>query len=134
MQEKTKKAIIKWLWIAVLASLAGVFTLLFLVSVFTNVPSFRVLENPQTNLATELISEDGVVIATYHIENRSYVQYEDLPMSLKQATIATEDIRFHRHSGIDFRALARVAVKSIILRQSSAGGGSTITQQVAKTL
>ena len=134
MKEKTKKKINKWLWIIVLVPLAGVFLMLFLVGAFTNIPSFRVLENPQTNLATELISEDGVVIATYHIENRSYVQYEDLPEALKHATIATEDIRFYRHSGIDFRALVRVAVKSILLRQESAGGGSTITQQVAKTL
>ncbi|HKM30814.1 MAG TPA: transglycosylase domain-containing protein, partial [Bacteroidales bacterium] len=122
MKEKTKKKINKWLWIIVLVPLAGVFLMLFLVGAFTNIPSFRVLENPQTNLATELISEDGVVIATYHIENRSYVQYEDLPEALKHATIATEDIRFYRHSGIDFRALVRVAVKSILLRQESAGG------------
>lgn len=134
MKEKTIKKINKWLWIIVLILVAGFFLMLFLVGVFTNIPSFRVLENPQTNLATELISEDGVVIATFHIENRSYVQYEDLSESLKNAVLATEDIRFYRHSGIDFRALARVAVKSLLLGQSSSGGGSTLTQQVAKTL
>ncbi|MBP7709168.1 MAG: transglycosylase domain-containing protein [Bacteroidales bacterium] len=134
MKETTKKKINKWLWIIVLIPVAGFFLMLFLVGVFTNIPSFRVLENPQTNLATELISEDGVVIATFHIENRSYVQYEDLSESLKNAVLATEDIRFYRHSGIDFRALARVAVKSLLLGQSSSGGGSTLTQQVAKTL
>ena len=134
MKETTKKKINKWLWIIVLILVAGFFLMLFLVGVFTNIPSFRVLENPQTNLATELISEDGVVIATFHIENRSYVQYEDLSESLKNAVLATEDIRFYRHSGIDFRALARVAVKSLLLGQSSSGGGSTLTQQVAKTL
>ena len=134
MKETTKKKINKWLWIIVLIPVVGFFLMLFLVGVFTNIPSFRVLENPQTNLATELISEDGVVIATFHIENRSYVQYEDLSESLKNAVLATEDIRFYRHSGIDFRALARVAVKSLLLGQSSSGGGSTLTQQVAKTL
>ncbi len=134
MKETTKKKINKWLWIIVLIPVAGFFLMLFLVGVFTNIPSFRVLENPQTNLATELISEDGVVIATFHIETRSYVQYEDLSLSLKNAVLATEDIRFYRHSGIDFRALARVAVKSLLLGQSSSGGGSTLTQQVAKTL
>ncbi|NLH24210.1 MAG: penicillin-binding protein, partial [Bacteroidales bacterium] len=134
MKETTKKKINKWLWIIVLVPVAGFFLMLLLVGVFTNIPSFRVLENPQTNLATELISEDGVVIATFHVENRSYVQYEDLSESLKNAVLATEDIRFYRHSGIDFRALARVAVKSLLLGQSSSGGGSTLTQQVAKTL
>ncbi len=134
MKEKTIKKINKWLWIIVLIPLAGLVLMLFLVGVFTNIPSFRVLENPQTNLATELISEDGVVIATFHIENRSYIQYEELPEHLKNAVLATEDIRFYRHSGIDFRALARVAVKSLLLGQSSSGGGSTLTQQVAKTL
>ncbi len=134
MKEKTKKKIIKWLWIIVLTPLALFILMLFLVGAFTNIPSFRVLENPKNNLATELISDDGVVIATFHVENRSYVQYDELSESLKNAVIATEDIRFNRHSGIDFRALARVAVKSLLMGQSSSGGGSTLSQQVAKTL
>lgn len=134
MKEKTKTIFCKWLWIIVLIPVAGLILMLFLVGAFTNIPSFRVLENPKNNLATELISEDGVVIATFHVENRSYVQYEDLSKSLINAVLATEDIRFYRHSGIDFRALARVAVKSILLGQSSSGGGSTLSQQVAKTL
>lgn len=134
MKEKTKTIFCKWLWIIVLVPVAGLILMLFLVGAFTNIPSFRVLENPKNNLATELISEDGVVIATFHVENRSYVQYEDLSKSLINAVLATEDIRFYRHSGIDFRALARVAVKSILLGQSSSGGGSTLSQQVAKTL
>ena len=134
MKEKTKKKIIKWLWIIVLTPIALFILMLFLVGAFTNIPSFRVLENPKNNLATELISDDGVVIATFHVENRSYVQYDELSESLKNAVIATEDIRFNRHSGIDFRALARVAVKSLLMGQSSSGGGSTLSQQVAKTL
>jgi penicillin-binding protein 1A len=135
MKENIKTKICKWLWIIVLALVGIGFLMLFLVGAFADVPSFRVLENPKNNLATELISEDGVVIATFHIENRSYVQYEDLPKSLENAVLATEDIRFYRHSGIDFRALARVAVKSILMGQRrSGGGGSTLTQQLAKTL
>ena len=119
MKEKTKKKIIKWLWIIVLTPIALFILMLFLVGAFTNIPSFRVLENPKNNLATELISDDGVVIATFHVENRSYVQYDELSESLKNAVIATEDIRFNRHSGIDFRALARVAVKSLLKGQSN---------------
>ena len=94
MKEKTKKKICKWLWIIVLVPVALVLLMLFLVGVFTDIPSFRALENPQNNLATELISEDGVVIATFHVENRTYVNYEDLSENLVNAVIATEDIRF----------------------------------------
>lgn len=135
MKENTKIKICKWLWIIVLVPVGMVFLMLFLVGVFANIPSFKLLENPKNNLATELISEDGVVLATFHIENRSYVQYAELPEALKDAVIATEDVRFYRHSGIDFYALARVAVKSLLMGQrASGGGGSTITQQLAKTL
>ena len=135
MKENVKSKICKWLWIIAL-SLVGLFVILLLsVLLFADIPSFRVLENPKSNLATELISEDGVVIATFHIENRSYVQYTDLPQTLKEAVVATEDIRFYRHPGIDFYALARVAVKSLVMGQRAAGGGgSTLTQQLAKTL
>jgi penicillin-binding protein 1A len=105
------------------------------VGIFSDIPSFEELEDPKNNLATEIISEDGEILTTFHIENRSFVSYDQLSPSLIDAVIATEDVRFHNHSGIDFRSLARVGVKSIILgRTRSGGGGSTITQQLAKTL
>ena len=107
---------------------------ILLVALFAKIPSFEELENHKSNLATELISCDGKVLSTYHIENRTFATYEDLPQSLIEAAVATEDARFYKHSGIDFRGLARVAVKTLAMRNSSAGGGSTITQQLAKTL
>ena len=134
MKLETKKIIVKWWWILLAAPFVILALCLLLVGAFAEIPSFEELENPKTNLATQLISCDGEVFNTYHIENRSYVTFEELPKSLVDAAIATEDARFRKHSGIDFRSLARVAVKTILMRNSSQGGGSTITQQLAKTL
>lgn len=96
-------------------------------------PDFNQLENPQTNLASELITEDGELLGKYFIENRTFVSYEELSPNLVDALIATEDVRYYRHSGIDLRSLARVAVYSVLLGQNE-GGGSTISQQLAKNL
>lgn len=95
-------------------------------------PSFTELENPEANLATEVISSDGVLLGTYYLENRSNCKYNDLSQSLKDALIATEDSRFYKHSGVDLRALMRVA--GGVLTFHHKGGGSTITQQLAKNL
>lgn len=122
------------MWIVVFTPFLALFLFIFCVGVFAEIPSFEELENPKSKLATELISEDGEVINTYHIENRSYVKFKDLSPNLVNAAVATEDIRFYRHAGIDFRGLARVAVKTLVMRDASSGGGSTITQQLAKTL
>lgn len=99
-------------------------------------PKIEDLENPKINLATEIISEDGEVLGTiyYTNQNRTRVSYERLPQHLIDALIATEDVRFYRHSGIDFRGLARAVIKTGILGNESSGGGSTITQQFAKLL
>ena len=134
MNENSRKKWIKWMWILVFSPFAALFLFIFFVGLFAEIPSFEELENPKSKLATELISEDGVVINTYHIENRSYVKFKDLSPNLVNAAVATEDIRFYKHSGIDFRGLARVAVKTMVMRDASSGGGSTITQQLAKTL
>mgnify|MGYP002852825915 CR=1 FL=1 len=96
-------------------------------------PTFEDLENPKSSLATDIISEDGVTLGKFYVENRSQVDYEDISSHLVHALIATEDERFYEHAGIDFRGLLRVLVKTAILRQD-AGGGSTITQQLAKML
>ncbi len=96
-------------------------------------PEFAQLENPQTNLASELITEDNELLGKYFVENRTFVNYEDLSPYLVDALIATEDVRYYRHSGIDLRSLSRVLVFSVLLGQNE-GGGSTISQQLAKNL
>jgi penicillin-binding protein 1A len=101
---------------------------------FGSIPSFEELENPKSKVATQIISEDGVLLGTFHVENRSHVSYDELSSNLILALLATEDVRFSSHSGIDFRSLARVLVKTIIGGRSESGGGSTITQQLAKNL
>ncbi len=145
------KRIIVALWSVTAAGVLGL-TLLFLLAkweVLGPMPTFEELENPQTNLATQIYSADGAVLGTYFIENRTYLSYEELfPEDrtkwleidghklppIVAALLATEDVRFFDHSGIDFEATARAGIKTVILRQSGQGGGSTITQQLAKNL
>ena len=97
------------------------------------VPSFEDLENPKNNLASEVWSADSVLLSKFYLENRTFVDFDELSPNMVNALLATEDIRFHKHSGVDARGLARMFVKSMILRQNT-GGGSTITQQLAKNL
>lgn len=99
-------------------------------------PPIHELQNPINRYATQVISADGKVMGTwnYNRENRIMVDYTQLAPSLVQALVATEDVRFYDHSGIDFFALGRAVVKRGVLGQKSAGGGSTITQQLAKQL
>ncbi|HIZ87520.1 MAG TPA: transglycosylase domain-containing protein [Candidatus Coprenecus pullistercoris] len=135
MKDKTKRKLIVALWCIVFIPIGIGVLFIAGVGLFAEIPSFEELENPKTYLATELISEDGEVIATYHIENRSHISYGELSPYIVSAAVATEDVRFYQHCGIDFRSLGRVAVKSILLGDTgSGGGGSTITQQLAKTL
>lgn len=96
-------------------------------------PTFEELEDPQSLLASEIISRDGVVLGRWFRENRTFVSYDQLPQELVDALIATEDVRFYNHSGIDLRGLFRV-VKGLATGNSSSGGGSTISQQLAKML
>ncbi len=134
MTAETKKKIVKWFWIVLMVPVAAMTVMLLLVWAFADIPSFKELENPDSKLATQVIAEGGEVLTTFHIENRSYVSYEELSPYLVQAAVATEDSRFYSHSGIDFPSLGRVLVKTLIGGDSSQGGGSTITQQLAKTL
>ena len=92
------------------------------------------MENPESKLATQIIAEDGEILTTFHIENRSYVRYDELSPFLVQAAVATEDARFYNHSGIDFTSLGRVLFKTLLGGDRSQGGGSTLSQQVAKNL
>ena len=134
MQERTRKKIVFWFWFILVTPFVLMFGLLASVWYFAEIPSFEELEHPNNNLATQIISSDGVVLSTFHIENRTYVAYEDISPNVIQAAISTEDIRFYRHCGIDFKGLGRVLFKTLLMRDSSQGGGSTITQQLAKTL
>ncbi len=124
-----------FLWGFILSPFLILFSLVQLTSfgIFGDLPTFIQLENPKNNLATEIISEDGVVLGKYFFENRSRATYNELPPNLIQALIATEDIRFREHSGIDGKALLRAIFGAVIGKRSS-GGASTITQQLAKML
>ena len=99
-------------------------------------PPVEELENPTYKFATEIFSEDNQVLGTwsYSKENRIYTAYQDLPANIIHALIATEDVRFVKHSGIDAKALFRAFVKRGLLMQKNAGGGSTLSQQLAKQL
>ena len=134
MTDAVKKKIIKWFWILFTLPIVMVGGLIALVWAFADIPSFEELENPDSKRAPQVIAEDGEILTTFHIENRSFVTFDELSQNLVNAAIATEDVRFHNHSGIDFKSLGRVAVKTLLGGDSSQGGGSTITQQLAKTL
>jgi len=130
--------LIHYLWIAFLGGLVFFVLFVWMVSInflgfFGALPDFKALENPDTELASEMYAADGVLLGTFARENRSPVTYDELSPNLVQALIATEDERFEAHSGIDLQAMLRVFVKSILLGQD-AGGGSTLSQQTAKNL
>ena len=122
------KTMITWMWRLLFGGLIA-FVMLFIGLSFTNLPSVAELENPKTNLASQVFAENGEILGKYYTENRVPVEYEELPEHLVQALIATEDIRYYEHSGIDFYGLVR-AVAFVGTR----GGASTITQQVAKNV
>ena len=134
MKDTTRKKITKWFWILVIAPLVLIVGLLCFVYIFAKIPSFEELENPDSKLATQVLAEDGEILTTFHIENRTYASYDELAPSLVQAAVATEDKRFYKHSGVDMIGLGRVFFKTLLMRDTSQGGGSTITQQLAKTL
>jgi penicillin-binding protein 1A len=100
---------------------------------FGGMPDLITLENPKSELASELISQDGKSLGKYFFENRTPVEFDQISKNVTDALVATEDARFTNHSGIDPRSMLRVA-KGILLVSSSSGGGSTLTQQVAKNL
>jgi penicillin-binding protein 1A len=121
----------KKFWKVFFYGLGGVLVFFLFASwgLFGSMPSFEDLENPDSNLATEIISSDGVILGKYFEKNRSQLKYSDLPKNLVQALIATEDERFYEHSGIDGRGTLRA-----IASMGTSGGASTLTQQLAKQL
>lgn len=125
------KTYTKRFWKIYIYGLLGTITFFLFASwgIFGSMPSFEDLENPDSNLATEIISSDGVVIGKYFQTNRSQLKYSDLPKNLVDALVATEDERFYEHSGIDARGTLRAAFSL-----GTNGGASTLTQQLAKQL
>ena len=133
-QNESSNKAVKTLWIifGALVLLVILFFICIANGVFGAMPSFEELENPRTNLATEIYSADGKILGSYYIENRSNVRYAELSPYMPEALVSIEDERFEEHSGIDERALFRVAFG--VMTGKSRGGGSTITQQLAKNL
>lgn len=132
------KKILIALWVLLLGGILAVILTFFAIAKgwIGYMPDMSELENPSYKYAAQVLSADGKVMGTwsYSKENRTLVEYEEISANLIKALIATEDVRFTEHSGIDARALLRAIIKRGILRQESAGGGSTITQQLAKLL
>ena len=124
-------------WGIFVVFVGGVFLFFYLISEgkLGFMPTFEELENPTSNFAAEVYSADGKVIGKYFMgnENRRYTDYEEIAPCVIDALIATEDVRFYEHSGVDVRGLFRVA-KGIMTGSTSSGGGSTISQQLAKML
>ena len=130
-KKSTHNKYLRWFW--ALFSL-GVISIVLIFAfanwgVFGPMPTFDELENPESSVATEIISTDGKTLGKFYLENRVPVKYEDLPQHLVDALVATEDERFYSHSGIDAKGTLRA-----IFSAGSSGGASTITQQLAKNL
>jgi penicillin-binding protein 1A len=125
------KTYTKWLWRIFFGGVVFMFLLFFLTSIglFGKLPTFEQLENPENDLASQVISEDGKTIGKFFKENRTPIKYKDLPKNLINALVATEDARYYDHSGIDFRGTTRA-----VFFLGTRGGASTITQQLARLL
>ncbi len=130
-------AFIRTMWVLFGLGVVGLGIFVLAVSgnflnLFGRMPNLKTLENPRSELASEIYSSDGVLLGKYFRENRTPVEYKDIPQNVIDALIATEDVRFEQHSGIDLKSIGR-AVAGVVTFSHS-GGGSTLTQQVAKVL
>jgi penicillin-binding protein 1A len=135
-QKSIKHKIFSFLWktAAIFFLLGCIFFLLVFFGVLGPVPSKTELQQINNPLASEVYSSDGKILGRYYVENRSNATYNEISPNVIHALVATEDARFYEHRGIDERALLRVFFKTILLHDRSAGGGSTISQQIAKNL
>ncbi|KXK19637.1 MAG: penicillin-binding protein 1A [Candidatus Parvibacillus calidus] len=120
-----------WIGLGVLV-LFGFAYIIFLS--LSGLPTFEELENPKYDFASDIIASDNSVLGRLYIENRVPITYSQISPNIVKALIATEDVRFEKHSGVDPEAVARVIAKTVLLARKSSGGGSTITQQLAKLL
>ena len=130
------KKSLKYLFLVLsgLILILSLFVLLVFAGAFGKLPDSVKLKEIQHPIATEVYSNDGILMGTYHLQNRQFLETSDLTAYIKNALLATEDIRFYSHKGIDARSLYRVFFLTFLLRQESSGGGSTLTQQLAKNL
>ena len=137
-----KKKYPKLAWLTIISGglglLGGLFLFILTVSIhfgaFGKLPTYPELKDIQHNNASEVYADDGVLLGKYYIENRISADFEEISPNIINALVATEDARFFKHSGIDFRAWMRVLFKTIMLSDQSSGGGSTLSQQLAKNL
>lgn len=145
-KRKTKKAskkfelsTLNWKRIAAYSAISGlILVVLFLFSIwiglFGKLPTETTLRNIQQPIASEIYGFDGALLGKYFIQNRSHTEFDEISPFFIQALIATEDTRFYKHRGVDYRSLGRVFFKTLLMMNRSSGGGSTITQQLAKNL
>ncbi|MEJ2006163.1 MAG: transglycosylase domain-containing protein, partial [Cyclobacteriaceae bacterium] len=131
-----KKRLLRLSILTLLAGMASVALLIFLVwaGFFGKLPTRDALSRVDNYQATEVYSADKVLLGRYYIQERKANDYDEISEHVINALVATEDVRFFEHNGIDYRSLARVAFKTILLQDESGGGGSTISQQLAKNL
>ncbi len=133
-RKKYYKRLIRVFWGIWLLGLLGIIGFFVMLANSDSLPSTKELQNPKNSMASEVIASDGSVIGRYFIENRVEVPYDELSPHLISALVATEDERYHDHAGIDRKAMERVIFKTLLGGNMSAGGGSTISQQLAKLL
>lgn len=132
-ENKNKKRFVIWFWLIFGGPILGIIVFVLCIRLFGDLPDTIELQNPKTFLATEVYSSDMKVLGKFYAENRTNVKYKEISPNVINALVATEDARFFDHSGIDLRALGR-AVAGGLTGRAAAGGGSTITQQLAKML
>lgn len=135
-QSDTTKKLVKIVWLVITGPVLLLFLIVMLTSagLFGKLPTIEDLANPRSNLASEIISADQQVIGKFYVENRSNSTFQELSPQLVDALVSTEDARFYEHAGIDVRALFRVLAKTVLGGDSDSGGGSTVTQQLAKNM
>ncbi len=135
-QKEENRKYVRIMWISYVCGLFLIFVFFLLLSsgLLGFMPTFEELENPKANLATEVYSDNGELLGYIGIQNRSNVNYQEISPNLINALVATEDVRFYEHSGIDARSLFRVLTKTVLGGNRSSGGGSTLSQQLAKNL
>lgn len=117
-----------------IASLILIFYSAILMGYYGKLPTRATLKNFQNNTASEVYAADGELIGRYYIQDRTNVSYADISPYMIDALIVTEDVRFYNHNGVDYKSLMRVLIKSLLLQEESSGGGSTLSQQLAKNL
>ena len=133
---RKRPGILRWALygVAVIVLVVSGFVAMVWAGVFGRIPDRIQLQSINNHVATEVYSADSVLLGRYYLQERSPVSPDQIPQGLRDALISTEDARFYRHSGIDVFSLFRVFIKTLALQDASAGGGSTLTQQLAKNL